>query len=944
MFNLNLDNFINQIFSKNVEETSNIFQSIFNSFQDLVYVVEVDVEKEVLTYAFINNRAKSYFHPDQEVIGKTFDDILGPSQADFLKNQYLKCAKLMKSVSFEEEAVSADNTIVMGESILTPIQVNNDQIFIIAIVRDVTDKTIKINQLNHSKKLLSENEQRLNNLYTFNEDAIVTLNLEGYFLEVNPAAEKLSGFTNSELIGTQFTELMSKTEADKSMGHLERVVKGERISHDTLIYNKKGQQLNVRITSIPIIIDGKVNSVYVVCKDITKEIKSLEEINKLNAHVESFYKFSNDGFAFINTEGIIEYINQAFTDIFEYQPEEIVGNRPLIIPDWDQNQVNYLLDKVKMGEKIQNYYVKRQKKSGELIDVSLTYSPIYTDEGELTGITSIYRNVTARRNLEESLLKTNEELELIWRLSADPIFFINYNGEIIKVNPAFQSKFGFDSNESQKLSLTDIYLPAQKSQIEYFITKLKESSQAYIFETQRSGKDQNIYDIKATYQPVHKGNMLALVIYEDITAMKQTIGELLDSEERYRSVVENSPEAILIHNAGVITYVNQTAMNLAKAKKKSDIIGKSVLDFVYPKDKVKVTEMLDYRSKHRDTLEVPAMKLLNFERKKLYAEIISVPFRNSITSSGVLLIRDITTKVRAERKIKEIEERFRIIAEHSKDIIEILNPNAKVSFVSPSIDNVLGYHPREIIGQSFGQHIHQDDVQNIQILLQKVNHFKETVTAEMRWIHKEGYSLWLSSDFIPILNDDNEIQNIIVISEDITERKKRETELSQMAYYDHLTGLPNKRLFEDRLSQSIYTSNKTEKLTALLVMDGDNFKCINDRFGHLNGDEVIKEIGYRIKKSIRKKDIVSRVGGDEFVVVLPELENQSEAIQIANRIIKAVNEPMMIASHQIQLGVSVGGAFYPLDALDSRELYSLADFNLYKAKANGGNTIIFNET
>ncbi len=203
---------------------------------------------------------------------------------------------------------------------------------------------------------------------------------------------------------------------------------------------------------------------------------------------------------------------------------------------------------------------------------------------------------------------------------------------------------------------------------------------------------------------------------------------------------------------------------------------------------------------------------------------------------------------------------------------------------------------------------------------------------------KSGHSIWLHSHFIPVLSSEGDLEKIIVISSEITESKRKEEKLAKMAFYDYLTGLPNRRLFTDRLNQAIFTSERTGKLTALLVLDCDKFKRINDTLGHDIGDEVIKEFARRVRSSLRKMDTLSRVGGDEFTIVLPELMSTDEIKAVSNRILEVIREPMLIKGHEIHMTTSIGISLYPMQANTVDDLYKKADVNLYKSKDCGGNT------
>ena len=176
-----------------------------------------------------------------------------------------------------------------------------------------------------------------------------------------------------------------------------------------------------------------------------------------------------------------------------------------------------------------------------------------------------------------------------------------------------------------------------------------------------------------------------------------------------------------------------------------------------------------------------------------------------------------------------------------------------------------------------------------------------------------------------------------MVSREISERKMYEEKLTYKAYHDTLTGLPNRRMFKERLKQSIKEAEKYNRNMAVMYMDMDKFKNINDTFGHDVGDELLKQFAQRVKECIRESDIFARQGGDEFTILLSEIQNEQEAILIANRIFSSLQEPWNIGKHVFNTTSSIGIAFYPKDGRTRHELVKSADTALYEAKESGRN-------
>ena len=176
---------------------------------------------------------------------------------------------------------------------------------------------------------------------------------------------------------------------------------------------------------------------------------------------------------------------------------------------------------------------------------------------------------------------------------------------------------------------------------------------------------------------------------------------------------------------------------------------------------------------------------------------------------------------------------------------------------------------------------------------------------------------------------------ILLAIEDITERKKYEEKIQQMAFHDSLTGLPNRKLFSDRLGIILAQARRNKKKVGIVMLDLDNFKDVNDTLGHDVGDTLLKAVAERLSGTLRKSDTVARFGGDEFVLIFPDMEVIEEAIQVVQKIIDRFHKPFLIDTHQLVVTTSIGIAVYPNDGMDEEILMKNADIAMYQAKQAG---------
>jgi len=252
-----------------------------------------------------------------------------------------------------------------------------------------------------------------------------------------------------------------------------------------------------------------------------------------------------------------------------------------------------------------------------------------------------------------------------------------------------------------------------------------------------------------------------------------------------------------------------------------------------------------------------------------------------------------------------------------------------------------GYSKEEAIGQPVSiLHVPEDSDHITSDVISAVENHGQW-TGEVRMLHKDGHIGWIESMCVPIFDDDKQMIGALGINRDITERREENERLNNLAHYDQLTEIPNRYLLFDRLSHLIEQSNRNETSFAILYIDLDNFKSINDSKGHTFGDLVLKEASLRLKQSIRNSDTVGRIGGDEFIVLLEEISGKDDISMLAEILVDKLHEDLIINGEVCNMSGSIGIATYPEDGQTTDQLLTAADKAMYKAKNSGRNNFKF---
>ncbi|MCA1804189.1 MAG: diguanylate cyclase [Xanthomonadaceae bacterium] len=302
---------------------------------------------------------------------------------------------------------------------------------------------------------------------------------------------------------------------------------------------------------------------------------------------------------------------------------------------------------------------------------------------------------------------------------------------------------------------------------------------------------------------------------------------------------------------------------------------------------------------------------------------------------------DITERKELEDKLRASEEKFRAIVENANDIIYSVSTSGILTYVSPNWAEKLGHDIHEVIGQPFDPFVHPDDLSKcyefIRLVLDtKVKHGG----IEYRVRHKDGGWHWHVTNASPVLDAEGEVAYFIGIARDITERKELEERMMRMAHYDPLTNLPNRILFSDRAEQAVNLAKRSGSRMAFMLLDLDKFKPVNDEYGHAVGDLLLQEAAQRMKACLRASDTVGRIGGDEFVVLLPVIEREQDALQVAEKIREALVRPFRIGGRVLTISCSVGIALYPEHGDSVIELSKHADYAMYFVKKQGRNACL----
>ena len=327
------------------------------------------------------------------------------------------------------------------------------------------------------------------------------------------------------------------------------------------------------------------------------------------------------------------------------------------------------------------------------------------------------------------------------------------------------------------------------------------------------------------------------------------------------------------------------------------------------------------------------------ERAKLDFSLSRIHFRGNPLL--LVMAQDVTDKLRVESELAQSEERYRLTFNHAAVGLAQTDIEGRITKINTKLCDILGYEEDELLGMRFPQLTHPEDRADAHVMTTRVLDGElESYSKERRYEHKDGRVIWTNAT-VSCLREGMVRNGLIVVLEDISDRKHMEDELVRMAGHDALTGLPNRVLLQDRLGKALARARRQEQQVAVMYLDLDRFKHVNDSQGHAAGDALLAEAGQRLLAAVRETDTVARLGGDEFVVVLEGIDDTRAVTARAQGILRSLAAPIIYKDRELYTGASIGIALYPKDGTDTDSLIKHADSAMYQAKEAGRNNVQF---
>lgn len=693
--------------------------------------------------------------------------------------------------------------------------------------------------------------------------------------------------------------------------------------------------------------------------DISDRKEAERELLRTKDELESFFLVAPDLFCIANLEGRFVRLNAAWENIMGYSLGELQEQEFMkFVHEDDRSATIQAMSSLASGYGISDFVNRYRCKDGTYRWIEWHSMP--ANNGL---IYAAARDVTKRVEMEAMLADEREHLSTTLRSIGDGVISVDLSGRITFINPIAEELTGWDSASAIGLPFSDvfhaIYGPTRE-RIDSPVDKVIQSGIPMELEEDtvllcRDGSERDIADSCA---PIRNscGDLTGVVlVFRDVTERKLAEKALRTEKDNLSAIFASSPVSMLLLNENTVIVDANDRLTSMVGSSLDEVVGCRGGGGLGCVHSTEHEDGCGYASACaecplRGTLslvlqsgtslrgvELQASLMLNGEEQRCWLRISAEPVSVNGRKHVILAIDDIT-----ERKKTESQIRLHSVAINAADDpIAILDYTGRIVFANNSFKRQSGWMSDEIVGRELSDvwsHAEQDSA---------AHGIWTAIGAGVTWSGempcREGDGSIYTADvtITPLSEEGDHPRHLILIARNITERKEYEGLLDYKAHHDDLTGLPNRLLFSKELATTVSSHREQRKKCAVLFIDLDKFKMVNDTLGHQAGDELLVEAASRLQSCLRQNDILARMGGDEFTVILKNLRSLDNVAFIAQRMLSRISEPFEIAGSKLVIGASIGVSVYPDNAGDVDGLLKSADTAMYRAKDLGRNNCQF---
>ena len=796
--------------------------------------------------------------------------------------------------------------------------------------------------LARSDEQIRRSEQRLRAVTDNLPVLIAYVDRDQVYRFVNAHFKTVFGADPQTFLGKTVIEVLGGNAHAQVESEIQGVLQGERRSFERH-HTGHGLDAHLMTDYLPDRdADGAVVGFYVLVIDITARKKA----EMAQARSERLLRMIADNLptliSYVDPEQKFRFVNAHYTQLLGIETDALLGGTvEAALGPANYLQVKQYLGAALAGER--QHFERVALIADHAIHLLTDYIPDIDEEGKVIGIFAMAVDVTALKQAELLQAQSEQRVRSILKHAPDAFIGIDGQSHIREWNRQAELTFGWTKEEVLGRSLTKTLIPPEhrhgpNAGMERFAPTGEGTVVNQRIEITALHKDGHVVPIELSVAAVNEGTgYSATAFLRDISERKRAETLLHDSEKRLRDITDNIPAMVGYFDAEErCIYANATVLKLHHIDKKD--IRLHTLRSGLGEESYAIHEPHVRRVLQGEFARFEGHLLRGGREAYFQAHLVPDKADDGTVRGFYVMTFDITAVRQAERQRARSEQQLRQITDNLPVLISYIDKDQRMRFANETYRTWLGADPLALVG------MHVRDVVGAERYEPRRQYLERALRGERVEFESEALALGAmrttQTSYIPDIELDGSVLGVYALSSDVTALKRVERQLQALARFDTLTGLPNRLQFNEKLPEVLARATRTGGALALMYLDVDRFKSINDTLGHAAGDEVLSEFATRLVASVRTTDTVARLAGDEFAIILEGLHERSEVQAIAQKIVDHVRLPMRVADRELCISASVGIAFHDRSqaATSAELLLAKADEALYAAKAAGRGT------
>lgn len=657
----------------------------------------------------------------------------------------------------------------------------------------------------------------------------------------------------------------------------------------------------------------------------------LDARQEVEQQYQRIVELATEGIWTADVDSVTTFVNPAMARMLGYTPDEMIG-RPAVdfLDEAGKIALAERTERRRLGFTDRNQDFMFVHREGHPVWTMVSATPLTGPTGEHAGSLALITDITQRREAEEALVTSERRFRAVVQNATDVVNIADTEGVMTYTSPSMERVLGYAPQELIGTQARDLMHPDDVERVEQTVAEQwaggKEEPIEYrVRHRDGSWRIVNALIVNLFDEPTIEGVVGTMW---DVTEQVETKAALALTLERYAALARYATDLVTVSGPdGLVQYLSPSVQWIL-GYEPEELIGTSPAAVIHPEDAASISKailesategtdppLITYRVRHRDgswrTLESTTTNLLD-----------EPSVCGMVTNS-----RDVTERRVAEQKAAQLTA----ILEASNEVVVLSDPSGQVVYANRAARHLLGEQEHQQTSELSSPSTRE----RLRTEIMPIVRDQGVWSGELELVGRDGVSVPVAGTVQAHHDEDGKLELVSTIAHDISELKTAQRRLEHEATHDALTGLANRVLFREMGERAIARASRSHEALAVLFLDLDGFKLVNDSFGHDVGDQLLAQVALRLRDAVRMGDTVARLGGDEFVVLCEHPGSEEEVVQLSQRLIALVSQPFWIQGHEVRVGASVGIAHRMENDSGIADLIREADIALYRAKHEG---------